>query len=161
MPITTSGLYVSTKFQNSNTLLHILLQFTCRMTSGLPSGVNSTVVSVLISVGASSCSFLSVVVVAPPLSSVSRSICACGLVDADSVAPVVPFLDLLPVEHGHVSLLPFPPPPTPHTLLKSWPSCCAPLQFKCRPSPLKPQSSTQLLGSTNVTPSVFATHRSL
>jgi len=123
--------------------------------------VNSTVVSVLISVGESSCSFLSGVVVAPPPSSVSRSIGACVLVDADSVAPVVQFLDLLPVEHGHAPLHPYPPPPTQHILSKSWSSCCASLRFKCRPSPLKPQSSTQLLGSTNVTPSVFATHPSL
>jgi len=34
---TTSGLYVSTKFQSFTVLLKILLQFTCRKTSDLPS----------------------------------------------------------------------------------------------------------------------------
>ena len=130
------------------------------MTRGLPSGVFSTVVSTLISAGESSCSFLSGVVIAPP-SSVSQTSSTCVLVDADPVAPDVQFPDLLPVVHDHVPLLSCPPTPTPHTLSKSCPSCHAPLRFKCRPSPLKPQSSTQLLGSTNVTPSVLATHPSL
>ncbi|PNF28520.1 hypothetical protein B7P43_G14702, partial [Cryptotermes secundus] len=48
-------------------------------------------------------------------------------------------------------------PPKSHTLEYSWPSFLAPLLFMCSPSLPKSQSSIQLFGSTNVTPSDLAT----
>jgi hypothetical protein len=50
-----------------------------------------------------------------------------------------------------------PPPPKPQTLEYSWLSLLAPFRLMCRPSLPKSQFPTQLFGSTNVTPSVFAT----
>jgi hypothetical protein len=49
-----------------------------------------------------------------------------------------------------------PPPLKPETQEYSWLSLLAPLRFMCSPSLPKSQFSTQLFGSTTVTPNVFA-----
>jgi hypothetical protein len=49
-----------------------------------------------------------------------------------------------------------PPPPMPQTLEYNWLSLFAPLRFMCSPSLPESQFSTQMFGSTNVTPKVYS-----
>jgi hypothetical protein len=54
-----------------------------------------------------------------------------------------------------------PPPSSPLTLAYRFPRCLFPLPFRCTPSPTKSPYSIQLFGSTNVSPTAFATQSSL
>jgi len=114
VPVTTSGLYVSITFQNSKTLLQILLQFTYRMTSGLPSVAFFTVDAARIASDLFSGSLLIGFDVGPSLTVVSLPADTCAHVDVLPVFPDVPSLEILSAMQGHLLFAPCPPPPTSH-----------------------------------------------
>lgn len=113
LSITTSRLYVSTKLQNSNVYLQILLQLTCSKTSDLPSILHVDVMTGDYTQGSACVSLLTSFVFTASLSSSSHNNVTCSWISVCHVSSVVPSLQVPSTKHCHsflpAGLLPLKP----------------------------------------------------
>ena len=107
---------MSIKFQNSKTLLQILLQFTCSKTNGLPSALCPLATATHSSSASSSVSLLSRFSVGSSLSAIFHAAVMCAWIAAIPVSPDAHSLEVSAAVHGQSPLIFCLPPLIPHSL---------------------------------------------
>jgi len=137
---------VSTKFQNSNILLRILLHFACSETSRLPSNCGDPAEPTRSSLDTTSDSLITGFVDLSTFSAVLQESVEFSRVEVFHFLSDIPSLEAFNIRYQSII---FPLPSSPPSLEYSWFIRLAPLLFICNPSLTKSQSSRQQFGSTN------------